>query len=425
MSAFPSAASRAASRGASDELVEIDRMSAPPSAAALGSPAVTALLAEIGAGAAERERLDESPFEQVAAVARAGLGTLSLPVSEGGHGASIPELFAFVVDLAEADPVVAHVLRTHYSQVLGFLRLTDPDVRRRWLDEVRAGKVFGNAISETGAVSAGSHEFATRLDEVDGRLVLNGTKYYSTGTMFSDWIAVAARVEGDRLATVLVPADREGVTIVDDWDGMGQSRTGTGTTSFSDVAIGPDDVLVVRDRLTPRPAADVPFLQLYLHAVIAGSCAAWSPTPPSSSAAGRAPSTTRRRRVRSTTRSCRRRWGGSRRRRGSRSRPCRRRPGRVEAAEAAVRAGEPTEDVGRAASIAISAVKVHLDRVATDAATALFDVGGASASGRARNLDRHWRNIRTITLHNPASYKAAALGRLAISDEPLPVNGYF
>jgi alkylation response protein AidB-like acyl-CoA dehydrogenase len=400
-------------------------MSAPPSAAALGSPAVTALLAEIGAGAAERERLDESPFEQVAAVARAGLGTLSLPVSEGGHGASIPELFAFVVDLAEADPVVAHVLRTHYSQVLGFLRLTDPDVRRRWLDEVRAGKVFGNAISETGAVSAGSHEFATRLDEVDARLVLNGTKYYSTGTMFSDWIAVAARVEGDRLATVLVPADREGVTIVDDWDGMGQSRTGTGTTSFSDVAIGPDDVLVVRDRLTPRPAADVPFLQLYLHAVIAGILRsvvtdaaelvrsrsrtfdhAPSPRPVDDpilqETVGRLAATSWIAESAVSTAA-----------------------GAVEAAEAAVRAGEPTEEVGRAASIAISAVKVHLDRVATDAATALFDVGGASASGRARNLDRHWRNIRTITLHNPASYKAAALGRLAISDEPLPVNGYF
>lgn len=116
-----------------------------------GSPTVTTLLAEIAEGAAERERLDEGPFAQVAAVAAAGLGRLCLPESEGGAGASIRELLGFVTDLAEADPIVAHVLRTHYSQVLGFLRLPDPEVRRRWLDEVRAGKVFGNAISETGA----------------------------------------------------------------------------------------------------------------------------------------------------------------------------------------------------------------------------------------------------------------------------------
>jgi alkylation response protein AidB-like acyl-CoA dehydrogenase len=399
-------------------------VSAPTSPAALGSPAVTALLAEIAAGAAARELADESPFEQVAAVARAGLGALSLPVAEGGAGASIPELLAFVVDLAEADPVVAHVLRTHYSQVLGFLRLPDPDVRRRWLDEVRAGKVFGNAISETGAVSAGSHDFTTRLDERDGRWVLNGVKYYSTGTLYSDWIAVAARVEGDRLATVLVPTDREGVTVVDDWDGMGQRRTGTGTTSFADVVVTRDEVLVVRDRVAPRPAGDVPFLQLYLHAVVAGilrsvvtDAAALvrgrsrtfdhAPAPRAvddpilQETVGRLAATawTAESMVSTAARA-------------------------VEAAEAAVRAGQPTEAVGRSASIAICAVKVHLDRVATDAATTLFDVGGASASGRARNLDRHWRNIRTITLHNPASYKAAALGRLAISGDPLPVNGY-
>ena len=68
---------------------------------------------------------------------------------------------------------------------------------------------------------------------------------------------------------------------------------------------------------------------------------------------------------------------------------------------------------------------MHLDRVALDAATAMFDVGGASASSRSRNLDRHWRNLRTITLHNPASYKAAAVGRHLVTGDPLPVNGYF
>jgi alkylation response protein AidB-like acyl-CoA dehydrogenase len=392
-----------------------------------GSPAVTALLADIGAGAAERELRDESPFAQVAAVARAGLGALSLPVAEGGPGASVRELFGFVTDLAEADPIVAHVLRTHYSQVLGFLRLPDPDVRRRWLDEVRAGKVFGNAISETGSVSAGSHEFTTRLDRKDGAdgLVLNGTKYYSTGTMYADWIAVVARVDGDRLATVLVPADREGVAVVDDWDGMGQRRTGTGTTSFRDVVVAPDEVVGVRDRLTPRPAGDVPFLQLYLHAVIAGIL--------------RSVVADAAELVRSRTRT----FDHAPAPRPVDDPILQETVGRlaatawiaesavataadaVEAAEAAVRAGEPTEEVGRAASIAICAVKVHLDRVATDAATALFDVGGASASGRARNLDRHWRNIRTITLHNPAAYKATALGRLHISGDPLPTNGYF
>ncbi|MFC5061057.1 acyl-CoA dehydrogenase family protein [Actinomycetospora atypica] len=390
----------------------------------MSSPEITDLLAGIAEGAAERERSDEGPFDQVAAVARAGLTALSLPVEEGGRGASIRELFAFVIDLAEADPIVAHVLRTHYSQVLRFLRLEDPDLRRRWLDEVRAGKVFGNAISETGTVSAGNHDFTTTLEPSGSGWVLDGVKYYSTGTLYSDWISVAARAEGATygpdggVATVLVPADRPGVSVVDDWDGMGQRRTGTGTTRFERVPVHPEEFLSVRPRHERRAASDVPFLQLYLHAVVAGVLRSVV-----TDAAGLVRSRTRTfdhapapspvddpilqetvGRLAATA------WVAE---------------SAVLTAADAVAAAEDDEAAGPAASYAVSAVKVHLDRVATDAATALFDVGGASASSTAKNLDRHWRNLRTITLHNPASYKAAALGRLRIAGQPLPANGYF
>jgi alkylation response protein AidB-like acyl-CoA dehydrogenase len=386
----------------------------------LGSPELRELLADIATGAAERERDGISPFDQVKAVATAGLGALALPVDEGGQGATVRELLGFVIDLAEADPIVAHVLRTHYSQTLGFVR----GGHTRWLEEVRAGKVFGNAISETGAVAAGNHDFTTTLTETAAGWRLDGVKYYSTGTLYSDWISVAARVEGDRVATVLVPVSRPGVTVVDDWDGMGQSRTGTGTTRFTDVVVD-EEFLTVRPRHEPRPASDVPFLQLYLQALVAGILR--------SVAADAAEL------VRSRTRTFDH---------APAAQPVddpilQETVGRlasaawvaeaavlaaadaVQAAEDAVRAGEPTAEVGRAASVAASAVKVHLDRVAADAATTLFDVGGASASSRAKNLDRHWRNIRTLTLHNPASYRATALGRLAISGEELPRNGYF
>ena len=55
----------------------------------------------------------------------------------------------------------------------------------------------------------------------------------------------------------------------------------------------------------------------------------------------------------------------------------------------------------------------------------LFSVGGASATGREANLDRHWRNARTIASHNPAMYKARAIGDLLINEQRLPANGFF
>lgn len=45
-----------------------------------------------------------------------------------------------------------------------------------------------------------------------------------------------------------------------------------------------------------------------------------------------------------------------------------------------------------------------------DSTTRLFEVGGASAVDQGRNLDRHWRNARTISVHNPIIYKERSVG---------------
>ena len=52
-------------------------------------------------------------------------------------------------------------------------------------------------------------------------------------------------------------------------------------------------------------------------------------------------------------------------------------------------------------------------------------VGGASATKRSFNLDRHWRNARTLASHNPGTYKARAIGDHVINGTPLPINGFF
>ena len=62
---------------------------------------------------------------------------------------------------------------------------------------------------------------------------------------------------------------------------------------------------------------------------------------------------------------------------------------------------------------------------AISAAERLFDTGGASATARALNLDRHWRNARTIAVHSPLAYKAYAAGNYAVNGSWPPANGYF
>ena len=121
---------------------------------------------------------------------------MRLPTDLGGPGLSVRQLFSAIIDVAHADPIVAHIFRTHFWFVEERLRACGP-TRRRGLAALAAtrsptGKFFGNAFSEKGTLAVGSLVFNTRLLP-DGRrrFRLNGEKFYSTGTLFSDYLTVA------------------------------------------------------------------------------------------------------------------------------------------------------------------------------------------------------------------------------------------
>jgi alkylation response protein AidB-like acyl-CoA dehydrogenase len=97
----------------------------------------------------------------------------------------------------------------------------------------------------------------------------------------------------------------------------------------------------------------------------------------------------------------------------------------LQAASDTVSDGYPAPEAAHAASLAAAKAKVAVDRFSYAAAAHLFDAGGASATQHVHNLDRHWRNIRTISTHNPTHLKASAIGAHAVSATKLPSNGYF
>lgn len=392
-----------------------------------GSPEFAVLLAQIAAGARQRDLADENPFDQVAALKRAGFGTLRLPEALGGAGLTVPQLFSTIIDVAAADPIVAHIFRTHFWFVEERLRTLDDPASRRWLDRVVDGKIFGNAFSEKGGLAVGSLVFNTRLlPDGHGGYRLTGEKYYSTGTLFSDYLTVTATTDHDSVATVVVPTDRHGVGVVDDWDGFGQRRTGTGTTTFTDVAVSADEVLTDSPYdAEPVPTVQYASLQLFIHAVVAGilqnvvedgvallesrernfsHAVAERPTddPLLQRQLGELASTAYVARAAVLDAAA-----------------------TIGAATDSAVDGVPDATLTQEAQLAVAKVKVHLDRVAPEAATRLLELGGASAASRKRNLDRHWRNIRTITLHNPVAYKAKVIGENLLHGTPVPANAYF
>jgi alkylation response protein AidB-like acyl-CoA dehydrogenase len=392
-----------------------------------GSTEWADLLNQIGAGAKDRDLNDENPFDQVSALKRPGFGTLRLPEHLGGAGFTVPQLFSTVIDVAQADPIVAHIFRTHFWFVEERLRTADDPSSARWLHKVAEGKIFGNAFSEKGSLAVGSLVFNTRLLPAQGGgHRLTGEKFYSTGTLFSDYLTVAATTDHDSVATVVVPADRDGVQLIDDWDGFGQRRTGTGTTVFTNVAVSDDEVLSDTPYdADPVPTVQYASLQLYIHAVVAGILASVVDDGVA----------LLRSRDRSFSHALSERPTDDplyQKQLGELAATAYiARAAVLDAAEAIGAAtasetdGVPDAQLAAEAQLKVAKVKVHLDDVAPEAATRLLELGGASAASRQRNLDRHWRNIRTITLHNPVAYKARVIGQNLLHDTPVPANAYF
>lgn len=393
-----------------------------------GTPEWDELLASIAAGAKDRDLNDENPFDQVAALKRAGFGTLRLPESLGGAGFTVPQLFSAVIDVAEADPIVAHIFRTHFWFTEERLRNADDPVSKHWLSKIAEGKIFGNAFSEKGSLAVGSLVFNTRLlaDPTGSGFRLTGEKYYSTGTLFSDYLTVTATTDHDSVANVLVPTDREGVRLVDDWDGFGQRRTGTGTTTLTNVAVAADEILSDTPYdADPVPTVQYAALQLFIHAVVAGILANVVDDGVA------------------LLRSRERNFSHAVTERPTDDPLLQRQLGvlastayvaRAAVLDAAAAIGDATDSavdgvpdarLAAEAQLKVAKVKVHLDDVAPEAATRLLELGGASAASRQRNLDRHWRNIRTITLHNPVAYKARVIGQNLLDGTPVPANAYF
>jgi alkylation response protein AidB-like acyl-CoA dehydrogenase len=392
-----------------------------------GSPELAALLARIAEGTEEREQDRTPPYDVIGWIKEAGLGRLRIPVEEGGAGASVRELFQTLIALAEADSNAAHILRTHYWFVEQQLQSNDPAARAWGIALINSGALVGNGFSEQSKHPVGLHFDTTLTPEPDGSYRLNGTKYYSTGSIYSDYTQIWAAAPDHRIAGAVIPVDRDGVSILDDWDGFGQRLTGTGTTRLDNVYVAPEEFFDLGDPDGEQPPGyQGAFLQLYLQAVTAGIL----------------------RSVRNDAVALLKRRARNFSHATTPTAPTNdpqllQVVGEISAdafaAEAIVLAaadkiqeavdsvvdGLPSVEAAEAAQLAAAQAKVAIDHFSYATAAKLFDVGGASATQSVYNLDRHWRNVRTISTHNPTFLKASAIGENEVNGTAFPANAYF
>ena len=361
------------------------------------------VFARIAEGALERESNHVLPFEPVAWLKESGFTTIRVPAEHGGDPVSYEHLSRLLIELAAADSNVSHLLRSHFSFV-ETIALQPVEFRNRWFPRVLAGEIFGNAATERSGNALGTTQ--TKLREEEGRWLLKGEKYYTTGSIFADWVVVMASTEGrEGRQYALVRVNDPKVTILDDWDGFGQPLTGTGTAIFEDVEVDAGDIIQRKVTSTLEPA----FFQLALLTVLVGI--------------GQAALRDASKLVRERTRTFNTGSGSL-----FRNDPLiQERVGQIAAgvyaAQSIVVAAARDLDAavdpslgldGEAAfvraELGVQQAHVTVPGLVLAAANELFDVTGASSTSRGKGLDRHWRNARTVATHNPVVFKARSVG---------------
>ncbi|MES4905419.1 MULTISPECIES: SfnB family sulfur acquisition oxidoreductase [unclassified Streptomyces] len=373
------------------------------------------------AGATERDAQRRLPRTELAWLSASGLLAVTVPAEYGGADVRHETLAEIFRLLASADASLAQIPQSHFVYVNVLRRQGTPDQRDFFFGEVLAGKRFGNAQSEAGTKHV--QDIRTRLEPnpgAPGSYLLTGVKHYSTGALFADWIPVLARAEDDKLHVAYVPRDAPGVTVVDDWDGMGQRTTASGTVRLDTVPV-PADRVVPHHLTFEGPQLHGAVAQL-LHAAIDAGIAAGALAEAVEF-------------VRTKSRP----WFESIdegydtaaedpllvQRFGELAIQVRAAEALLAAAARSVDAARAdlTDDTAAEASIAVAAAKVSAANAAVEVGSALFEVSGTRSALDTLGLHRHWRDARTHTLHDPPRWKVQHIGRYVLNGTRPPRHG--
>lgn len=358
---------------------------------------------EARAQASQRDQQRQLPWAEIERFTQSGLGSITVPKAFGGPGVSFVTLAEVFRLISAADPALGQIPQNQFG-LLHLLRDTATQAQQaRLYRSVLDGWRIGNAGPERGTKDTLTLK-ARLTREGDGYRV-TGEKFYSTGALFAHWVAVKALDDEGRQRLAFVRRGSAGLRIVDDWSGFGQRTTASGTVLLDRVAV--DAELVIDNwRQAERPNIQGAVSQLIQAAIDAGIAEAAIED------------------AIDFVRHKARPWIDAKVERASDDPYVIADIGRLKlelhAAEALLRKAAQVLDAVDAApidaaaaaraSIAVAEAKALTTEIALQAGEKLLELAGSRASLAEFNLDRHWRNARVHTLHDPVRWKYHAVG---------------
>ena len=373
------------------------------------------LAAVLKRDSALRDRERRLPHDELELFSHTGLWGISVPKAYGGAGVSNTTLAQVIALISAADSSLGQIPQNHFY-ALEVLRVNGrPQQKQRLYAQVLAGERFGNALAELGTKNA--HERTTHLAKAEHGFRITGRKFYATGALYAQRIPTLVVDDDGVQHLAFVPRDSEGLSIIDDWSGFGQRTTGSGSVVLDNVFVAAEDVVPFQSAFE-RPTTVGPLAQI-LHAAIDTGIA-------------RAAFEDALHFVRTKTRP----WIDATTDIASEDPLTLKSFGnlsvRLSAAEALlerdgefldIAQGDPNASTVAAASIAVAEARAISTEISLAAGSTLFELAGSQATLAEHGLDRHWRNARVHTLHDPVRWKYHAIGNYYLNDENPPLRG--
>jgi SfnB family sulfur acquisition oxidoreductase len=374
------------------------------------------LAKQFAGGASERDLTRKWPVEELDAFSQSGLWSINVPKKFGGPEVSYVTVSKVIEIISAADPSLGQIPQNHLGVVAAIRTVSDEAQQKLLFSEALKGVRFGNAFSEFGSKRAA--DFETKFTDAGDHVIVNGRKFYSSGALLAHLVPIVALDDEGRAWYAIADRDAPGLTVIDDWSSFGQRTTLSGTVLLENVEV-PKTHLVPGYKGYDHPTADGAIFQIIQAAVDTGIArAAIDDTI-------------------AFVRNGSRAWVDSGVEHAWQDPYTIQAVGdlklRLHATQALLdnaglatdRAVEnPTAETVAEAQIAVAEAKVFSTETAITATNKLFELAGTRSTLAAHNLDRHWRNARTHTLHDPVRWKYAILGNYFLNGVSPPLHAW-
>ncbi len=371
---------------------------------------VQQLAVEFATNAIERDKTGGTPKNERDRIRESELLKIAIPKSYGGWELPWHEVFRISREFAKVDSAIAHVFSYHHLGVtIPHIFGSTEQKEKFYAETVKNNWFWCNALNPLDRRAT-----LTRYGDI---WHLNGIKSFCSGSKDSDILPITAvNQETSELTVLAIPTKREGVTIHDDWDNMGQRQTDSGSISFEQVEVYPQEIFgnraqsdcpfkTIRACLTQLNLANI-YLGIAIGAFEAAREYTQTQTRPFLNSG-----------IDSATQDSYilEKYGDM--------------WVNLQATEALVdRAGlalqasweqewELTSQQRGETAVAIATAKVAAHKVGLDVTSRIFEVMGARSTSAKYGFDRYWRNLRTFTLHDPVEYKIKAIGDWALNHQ--------